>query len=172
METRQFAGPLILLLILTPATPGSPALGQQRDTTEERNLAKSLTAQLVAAFNAHDTKALDALYAEDADVAYVTGEKVSDVEFVRLKGKREIDTGYKYFLECAGGENIQIKVTLNHARLITPELLETDSNYEVRGLPGMAGPLKGSAILLRRKQADRWLIVMERHIVVIPEPRP
>lgn len=148
------------------------AHAQQGGTKEARELAHQWVERLVTAFNARDLKTLDGLYAEDADIAFFTAERAADVEFTRLQGKDQIDLGYKYFLLSSGSERMRLKATLRNARLITPELLETDSDYEITGMPGTTGPVKGSSVILRKKQGDRWLIVMERQIGVLPEPKP
>ena len=86
-------------------------------------LAREGAESYAAAFNAHDVDKLAAKYTPDADWISFLGDEVG----TRLEGRPAIEQFYREFF--TNSPQIQVELTPEHARLITPDVLVGDYTW-------------------------------------------
>ena len=59
--------------------------------------------------------------------------------------------------------NSRLKQTVFYARLIRPDVLISDFEFEISGLPRDAGPIRGRAVTIRVLESGVWKIAAERN---------
>ncbi len=64
--------------------------------------------------------------------------------------------------------DIKLKRTVTDARLIRPDVLIADYDFEITGLPGNAGPIRGRAVPIRVLESGSWKIAAERIVSGTP----
>jgi hypothetical protein len=58
--------------------------------------------------------------------------------------------------------------TVRRARLITPDVMVADVDFEITGLPEDSGPIKGQVVIIRVRTEGAWKIAVERNISKVP----
>jgi uncharacterized protein (TIGR02246 family) len=102
---------------------GAAALGAGQGTPDDEKALDAYLAAWDAAFNAHDAKAVAALYTEDAETVLPDGR--------RLKGRAGIE---KDLAESfAKNPNVQTKNTLISRRFLKPDVVLEDGRWEDTG---------------------------------------
>ena len=132
-------------------------------------LAKKESALYVKAFNDRNMRDLAALLTPDADVAFFQGSSVERLEFGLVRGGGEIVGCHESFFRLY--PDTRLTQTVLHARLIRPDLLIADVDFEIRGFPDDAGPIRGRSVILRVNEAGAWKIAAERNVSRTPATR-
>ncbi len=146
------------------AVLGLTARGQTQDQDLSRAalmLATRESAVYVTAFNEHKTKDLTALRTPDADIAVLEGSSVEKLAYILVRGRQEIVICHETFFEVY--PDTRLKQTVTRARLIRPDVLIADLDFEITGLPDNAGPIRGRAVTIRVLESGVWKIAAERN---------
>ncbi len=114
-----------------------------------------------AAMNAGDAAAAASCYTEDGVRVGAFGDA--------QRGRAEIEAAYQRLLHdtMAGARLTQEPGSV---RMLTPELAVWQGRIEI-ALPGAETPLRGHAVHVVQRVAERWLIV-EGHPKLFPPPPP
>jgi uncharacterized protein (TIGR02246 family) len=152
------------------AAPGLAAQGQDQDRPDDAlALAKREAMAYVKAFNARRAKDVAALLTRDADFAFLQGSSVEGLEYALVTGRAEIvgchETLFSVFPDS------HLEQTVLNARLVRPDLLFADVEFEITGLPKDSGPIRGRALVIRVKEAGAWKIAAERNVSKTPPAR-
>jgi uncharacterized protein (TIGR02246 family) len=129
-------------------------------------LATRESAAYVKAFNDRKTKDLTALFTPDADFAFLQGPSVDKLEYGLVRGRREIVDSHETFFSVY--PDSRLKQTVFYARLIRPDMLIADIDFELVGLPSNAGPIRGQAVTVRVLESGVWKIAAERNVSRTP----
>jgi uncharacterized protein (TIGR02246 family) len=139
---------------------------EQARPGDAAELAKRESAIYVKAFNDRNTKDLAALLTPDADFAFLQGPSVERLEFGLVRGGGEIVGCHEAFFSLY--PDTKLTQTVLHARLIRPDLLIADVDFEIKGFPDDAGPIRGRSVILRVNEAGTWKIAAERNVSRTP----
>lgn len=130
-----------------------------QETADETKVLDQVLAAYGAAFNAHDAKALAALYAEDADVVLPTG--------VRVKGREDVEQGLADYF--AANPQVEVRNTVISRRFIKPDVVMEDGEWQESGHTQKGQATKGLYTVVLVKQRGKWLIICERAMVPLGE---
>jgi len=163
-ETRLMCLAVAVLILVAP---GLVAWGQNQDRSGDAvELAKRESAAYVKAFNDRKTKDLPALFTPDADFVFLHGSRVERLEYVLVRGREEIVGSHETFFEVF--PDARLTQTVLSARLIRPDLLIADVDFEIKGLPSDSGPIRGRAVVIRVKDGGAWKITADRNVSKTP----
>jgi uncharacterized protein (TIGR02246 family) len=160
MDARSSTLSLALLALTTAAS----ASGVAEDEVLAR--AKSESAAFVEAFNRHDAKAVGELFAESGDFTFLQGSSFETLQFGLIRGRDQITEGMQIFFELF--PDAKLSHATRRARLITPDVLISDEDFEITGLPRGDGPMKGQFVVIRVKSDGAWKIAAERNVSKLP----
>jgi uncharacterized protein (TIGR02246 family) len=132
--------------------------------------AKTASEAYVKAFNEHDPKAIGALFTETADFAFLQGSSLENLQFGLVSGRDEITaTVATFFRMCPSAK---LTHTVRRARLVTPDVMVVDEDFEIAGLPEESRPIKGSFVVIRVRVDGSWKIAAERNVSYDPPRKP
>ena len=132
------------------------AHGQDAQPSEAEKAAKAQADAYVAAFNKGDTKALAALYTEDAQYTTDDGTHIS--------GRAAVLDGLNKYLDKNKGAKLELQV--DSARFLTPDVL-VEKGYATLGTPkGDIEVTRYTATYLKKDNA--WLIAQLDEIALPP----
>lgn len=141
---------LTAALALTAALSLPTALRAADD--EAMALAQKILDEGAAKFNARDAAAMAATYADNAEVAVITRDSESgSLKFDVRYGKTAIEQLYRDLFKTE--EQIQARNTVVHARLLSPDVLVIEGNFQP-----LAGGQKFPFVQIRHQQNGRWLM--------------
>jgi uncharacterized protein (TIGR02246 family) len=123
-------------------------------------LATRETEAFVKAFNERKTNDISDLFTPDADLAFLQGSSIEKIESGLVRGRKEIAQSFESFFE--GYPKCRLTETLFNARMMRPDLLIADVDFEIKGLGDGEGPIIGRAVVIRVLEAGVWKIAAER----------
>jgi hypothetical protein len=129
-------------------------------------LAKRESSAYVKGFNDRKFKDLAPLFTSDAEIAFLQGSTVKTLEYGMVDGREEIVGWHETF--CNSFPDAKLTQTVLSARLVRPDLLIADVDFEIKGLPQDAGPIQGRAVVIRVLESGVWKIAAERSFSRIP----
>jgi uncharacterized protein (TIGR02246 family) len=140
---------------------GLVAWGQDRsgDAIEQ---AKRESANYVKAFNDRKAKDLAAILTRDADFAFLQGSSVEKLDYGLMRGREGIVACHETFFSLY--PDSRLTQTVLSARLIRPDTLIADVDFEIKGLTSDFGPIRGRSVIVRVKEGDTWKIAAERNV--------
>jgi uncharacterized protein (TIGR02246 family) len=143
------------------------AWGQYQDRSADAiEQAKRESATYVKAFNDHKAKDVAAVFTHDADFAFLQGPSVERLEYGMVRGREEIVACHEtFFCICPDSRLAQTVVS---ARLIRPDVLIADVDFEINGLPSDSGPIRGRSVVIRLKEGGAWKIAADRNVSKTP----
>lgn len=146
--------PIATLAGMAALAAGALAWAGQETSDDAKALDRALEAW-TAAHNAHDPKALAALYTEDADGMFPDGR--------RVKGRAEIETAWAEVF----GKNPKVKTSQSviSRRYLKPDVVVEDGRWEDSGHTEEGLPTRGVYIAVLVKQGGNWLLACDRGIV-------
>jgi uncharacterized protein (TIGR02246 family) len=147
MRKRIFVS-VIAVLFLVMGGLGVASVSTEGDENKPEEKALAQTAEALAtAFNKGDAKALAALWSE-------TGVLVSRETGERLKGRQDI--AREYTGQLARFKGIQMAITLDSMRLITPDVASLQGTAKISrtGEP----PAENAFTMILVKKSGKWLI--------------
>jgi uncharacterized protein (TIGR02246 family) len=156
----------VVCLAAALAAQGLEARGQAQPEAQDLSrvvvaLASRESAALVKAFNERNLKDLAALFTPDADFAFLQGSSIERLDFALIRGREQIVGNFETFFSVY--PNSRLKQTVFYARLIRPDVLISDFEFEISGLPRDAGPIRGRAVTIRVLESGVWKIAAERN---------
>jgi hypothetical protein len=146
------------LLAQGPSAPRHDR-GYREDAVE---LAKRESAAYVRAFNEHRTNDLRTLFAEDADLAFLQGPDVERLDYGLVGGADKIAGCLAGFFELYPDARLSQAVAT--ARLIRPDVLIADVDFEIVGLPGDASVIRGRSVVVRVNESGVWKVTADRNV--------
>jgi len=126
--------------------------------------AKALTETYAKAFNGHDAKAIGALCTESADFAFLQGDSLENLQFGLVSGRDQIIATVATFFQLY--PSAKLTNTVRRARLITPDVMLVDVDFEITGLRGELRPIRGKFVSVRVDGS--WKFAAERNISYDP----
>jgi uncharacterized protein (TIGR02246 family) len=141
-----------------------PAPKQSNETEIQKRLD-----EFAAAWNAHDAKAMAALFAADADVMNPTGRM--------SKGRAEIEANYETDHTTGINRMATFKMTGPASiRFIEPEIALVDVDADVTGAMNPDGSMdaarRSHITRVMKKSGGKWWIVASRAMRFAPPPAP
>jgi uncharacterized protein (TIGR02246 family) len=124
------------------------------------------SAAFTKAFNDRQFKDLAAQFTSDADFAFLQGPSVEKLQYGMARGRDEIVNSIETF--CSVFPDARLTRKVLSARLIQPDVLTGEVEFEIRGLPKDAGPIRGRAMTVRVLESGRWKIAAERNLSRTP----
>jgi hypothetical protein len=150
-------------LIAALAAQAPSATRRDRDGPDEAvELARRESSAYVRAFNDHRTKELKALFTQDADLAFLQGTDVRRLEYGIIRGADEIMGCLARFFDLY--PDARLSQTVATARLLRPDVMISDVDFEITGLAAGAGPIRGRAIVIRVNESGAWKIAADRNV--------
>ena len=128
--------------------------------------AKAVSEAYAKAFNEHDAKAFGAFFTEGADFAFLQGSSLDDVQFGLVRGRDQIIACVETFFEM--NPTAKLTHTVRRARIIAPDVMLVDEDFEIGGLPGEPRPIRGKFLSVRVRVDGSWKIAAERNISYDP----
>jgi uncharacterized protein (TIGR02246 family) len=129
-------------------------------------LAERESAAFAKAFNDRKSKDLAALFTADADFEFLQGPSVEKLEDRMARGRDEIASYIDSF--CSTFPNAKLTVTVRSARLIRPDLLIAEAEFEIKGLPKGTGSIQGRTVSVRVLESGVWKIAADRGLARTP----
>jgi hypothetical protein len=129
-------------------------------------LATRESASYVKAFNERKSKELAALFTSDASIAFLQGSSVEKLDYGMVDSRNDIVSAHEMCFSIF--PNAKLTQTVLSARMIRPDLLMAEVDFEIKGLPRDAGPIQGRAVILRVLESGVWKIAAERSFSRIP----
>jgi hypothetical protein len=157
----RFMAAVGLIAVLAAQAPSAP----RRDRDGHDNavaLARRESSAFVRAFNDRRTKELNALFAQEADFAFLQGPDARRLDYGIIRGADEIAGCLARFFDLY--PNARLSQGVVTARLIRPDVLIADLDFEINGLPGGAGPIRGRSVVIRVKDSGVWQIAADRNV--------
>ncbi len=145
---------------------GDPQVPGQAGNGGAVERAKQESAAYVRAFNGRKPKELGETFTSDADLAFLQGADVKTLQYGLISGADRIADCFATFFEVY--PDARLSQVVVSARFIRPDLLLADVDFEIVGLPGDAGPIRGRSVVLRVKEADAWKIAADRNVSGTP----
>ena len=145
-----------VLLALSLAV-AAPAAAAPAPSAADQAALQQLLDDFSAAWGRHDAKALLAGYDADADFTNPLGRTV--------RGRADIEAGYASDHSATGlFRSSTIKQTIDHVRLVKPDLAVVHGSWEITGAVGPDGaplpmPFKGRLMLVTEKKAGQWKVL-------------
>ena len=128
--------------------------------------AKAGSEALVKAFNEHDIKALGDMFTESADFAFLQGDSLETLQFGLVNGRDQITATVATFWQMY--PSAKLAHTVRRARLVAPDVMVVDEDFEITALPGESRPIKGKLVVVRVWADGCWKIAAERNISYDP----
>lgn len=153
----------MVCLVAALATPGLMVRGQDRAqdvSTVVIPLAERESAAFTKAFNGHNFHELAGLFTSDADFEMLEGPNVEKLQYATARGREGILNSLKRF--CSMAPTARLRRTVASARLIRPDVLISEADFEITGLPRDAGPIQGGLVTVRVMESGAWRIAAER----------
>ncbi len=159
-------------LIVTLAMPGLAAVASAASASDEDVMpqAKAESEALVKAFNEHKAKTVGSLFTETADYAFLQGSSLETLQFGLVSGRDQIIGTLETFFQIF--PSAKLTHTVRRARLVAPDVMVSDEDMEITGLPGDSGPIKGQVVVVRVRADGIWKIAAERNISKVPLQKP
>jgi hypothetical protein len=123
----------------------------------------------VKAFNDHKPVDIGALFSEDADLAFLQGASIDKLNSGLVRGRKQITLDFDTFFSVYPNCRITEKVV--YARMVRPDLLIADADFEIKGLGDEEGPIKGRALVVRVLEKGVWKIAAERSFSKTSTPK-
>jgi uncharacterized protein (TIGR02246 family) len=153
----------VAAVVVVVCAMARPAAAAEQGATAPAELSERLR-ELEAAFNAHDPKQVAALVAEDATFVNPLGERAEGREQIAALLRSNLETVLK---------GTQHRFSIEHARMVTPDLAFLDLRQEISGgqpPPGAPRPWVAHGVMLARKDGAKWSILEFRPYFFIPKP--
>lgn len=128
--------------------------------------AKAVSETYARAFNEHDAKAIGAICTEGADFAFLQGDSLENLQFGLVSGRDQIIAVVTTFFQM--NPSAKLTHTVRRARLIAPDVMLVDEDFEIGGLPGESRPIRGKFLSVRVRVDGSWKIAAERNISYDP----
>jgi uncharacterized protein (TIGR02246 family) len=163
---------LLACLAATLLIQGPVAQGQDRASDVSVMvvaLVERESAALAKAFNDRKFSDLAALFTSDADFGFLQGPSVGKLEERVASGRNEIASCIETF--CSKFPNAKLTFSSHSARLIRPDMLIAEVEFEITGLPKNAGPIQGRAVTVRMVESGVWKVAAARGLARTPENR-
>lgn len=159
-------------MIVTLAMLGLAAVASAASVADEDVMprAKAESEALVKAFNEHDAEALGALFTETADYAFLQGSSPEALQFGLISGRDQIIRTMETFFQIF--PSAKLAHTVRRARLVAPDVMVSDEDMEITGLPGDYGPIKGQVMVVLVRADGIWKIAADRNISRVPLQKP
>jgi uncharacterized protein (TIGR02246 family) len=157
--TTLIAATVALSLLAAPVGAQQAKSGSDG---EAMKLARELTQPYVVAYNAHDVAKLATMFTPDADWISFLGDQLG----THLDGRAAIEQRYRD--SFAESPQIRLKVTTEHARLVTPGVLIGDYSWSVTNSTRTDVPLRGWNTAASVRRDGRWLIRCFRLVMTPP----
>jgi hypothetical protein len=150
-----------LIAALAAQAPSAPR--RDRDGSDAAvELARRESSAYVRAFNERGAKDLSAIFTQEADLAFLQGPDAGRLEYGIVRGADEIVGCLARFFELY--PDARLSQTVVSARLIRPDLLIADVDFEIVGLPGESGPIRGRSVTIRLNESGVWKIAADRNV--------
>jgi uncharacterized protein (TIGR02246 family) len=150
-------------LIAALAAQAPSATRRDRDGPDETvELARRESSAYVRAFNDRRAKDLSALFTQEADLAFLQGPDATRLDYGIVRGADEIAGCLARFFDLYPEARLSQAVVA--ARLIRPDVLIADVDFEITVLPGGAGPIRGRAVVIRVNESGAWKIAADRNV--------
>jgi uncharacterized protein (TIGR02246 family) len=149
----------VTLALLGLAAVASAATASDEDVMPQ---AKAESEALVTAFNEHDAEAVGALFTEAADFAFLQGSSPETLQFGLISGREQIVRTVEALFQISPA--VKLTHTVRRAQLVAPDVMVSDEDLEVTGLPGDEGAIKGLVVVIRVRADGAWKIAAQRHI--------
>ena len=133
------------------------------DEAQARKIAEKVTTDGAAIFDTLDAHDMAATYDEKGVLTVFRREKES-IEREAHEGRAKVEAAYAELFKSP--ETIKSRNVVEHARLITPDLLTIDGTFDMNTLK--PDSIKVSFHQVRREQGGKWL-VLSMEIVVAPQ---
>jgi len=157
--TNLIASIVALSLLTAPAGAQQTRSGSAEDAMK---LARELAESYVAAHNAHDVAKLATMFAADADWVSFLGGEIG----MRLEGRAAIEQSYRE--SFAKSPQIQVEITPEHARLVTPDVIVGDYTWSLTNSTRTDRPSQGRATVVDHRRDGRWQIYCARFFMTPP----
>jgi uncharacterized protein (TIGR02246 family) len=157
----------VTLAMLGLAAVASAASASDEDVMPQ---AKAESEAFVKAFNEHKAKAVGSLFTETADFAFLQGSSLDTLQFGLVSGRDQITGIMETFFQIF--PSAKLTHTVRQARLVAPEVMVSDEDFEITGLPGDSGPIKGQFVVVRVRADGTWKIAAERNVSKVPPQKP
>src|SRR3954470_2108126 len=132
MIRQRWLRPALAALCFTIIGPAASRAGE--DALPQ---AKAQSEAFVKAFNEHNAKAVGSLFAEDADFAFLQGSSPDSLQFGLASGRDEITDTVRTFFRSFPAS--RLSHTVRRARFVTPDVMMSDEDFEITGLPNESG---------------------------------
>jgi hypothetical protein len=150
-----------LIAALAAQAPSAPP--RDRDGPDEAvELTRRESSAYVRAFNHRGAKDLSALFTREADLAFLQGPDAGKLDYGIVRGAGEIAGCLAKFFDLF--PDARLSQTVVSARLIRPDVLIADVDFEITGLPGGAGPIRGRSVVIRVNESGAWKIAADRNV--------
>ncbi|MDR3638585.1 MAG: hypothetical protein P4L84_32570 [Isosphaeraceae bacterium] len=118
------------------------------------------TDAFVKAFNQRKVNEIGSHFTSDGDLAFLQGANIEKLNSGLVRGREDVTRDFEtFFMLCP---NARLTETVRYARLIRPDLLIADVDFEIKGLGDDQGPIEGRAVVIRVLEAGVWKIAAER----------
>jgi uncharacterized protein (TIGR02246 family) len=124
---------------------------------EAKRVAEGLRAEYLKTYNAHDVRAVTALFAQNAAVTYPRGEMA--------RGRDAVQQRFRAFF--AEYDNVKLDIVIESARFNSPQVLLVDIVAELSDGPPHIPPRTFHTVVFQRQGEGQWRIATIR-----PNPRP
>jgi uncharacterized protein (TIGR02246 family) len=142
------------------------AIASSTSAAEDDVMPQAKAEAFVKAFNEHDAKAVGSLYTESADFAFLQGSSLETIQSGQVSGRDPITRAVEKFFQI--NPSAKLTHTVRKARLITPDVMVSDEDFEITKLPGEPGPIKGRLVVIRVRTDGTWKITAERNVSKAP----
>ena len=150
-----------LIAALAAQAPSAPR--RDRDGSDEAvELARRESSAYVRAFNDRRAKELKALFTQDADLAFLQGTDVRRLEYGIVRGADEIAGCFAKFFDLY--PDARLSQTVVTARLIRRDVMISEVDFEITGLAGGAGPIRGRSVVIRVNESGAWKVAADRNV--------
>jgi hypothetical protein len=164
---------LVMCIVAALAAQGLQAAAQAQPEAPDVTgavvaLATRESAAYVKAFNDRKMQDLAALFTLEADFAFMQGPSIEQLQYGLVGGRELIVASHEAFFSLC--PDARLKQTVLYARLIRPDLLISDIEFELTWLPRNLGPICGRAATIRVLEGGQWKIAAERNVSRTPPP--
>jgi hypothetical protein len=156
----------LALVVLSIDSIASAISAADQEVTSQ---AKAESEAFVKAFNQHNAKAVGTLCTETADFAFLQGSSLETMQFGLVSGRDELAATIEVFFQMF--PSCKLAHTVRRARLVTPDCMVSDEDFEITGLPADSGPIEGQFIVIRVRTGGAWRIAAERNVSKVPAPK-
>ena len=158
----RYMAMLGLIAVASLAQEPSAARRDRDHLVDAIEVAKRESAAYVRAFNERDAKRLERLFARDADFAFFQGSDIKTLEYGLVRGADDIAGCLARFFDLY--PDARLSQTVVTCRLIRADVLIADVDFEISGLPGDFGPIRGRCLVIRVDDSGDWKIAADRNV--------